>query len=477
MTKKKRGSPYTPAPEVPQDLEARLQAVLEVIGGEKTVSQAARELGLSRPQFQSLMHRAVGGLIDALGPKRPGPVPRSSSERTLEKHNRELEKRVHELETQNEVYERFLLATSNLLREKNRATGRARAKETRQKKRATGRSDPDPEKERARRRELLGHVLHLRRRGMNKPLAALVLGSSEASVRRWARHERLGRLVPARRSRMLAVGHDARAALAALVRDTHGLVGAEALRRSVAGVSRRQAALVKRQTLTEMERERIAARERIRVTSPGVLRGYDEMHVRPGGIRHYLLVASDAAVPYRTSAVLAPSCDSAHVAEALDTDFETHGAPLACRMDRLSSHRTPEVRAVLDRHGVLLLHGPPRHPEYYGQHERQNREHRAWLRPLGELSVDELAAHLPDMRHALNALWRRPTLGFRTAEECWTERPILGDNRDELRRDVDRRAAHLELTHELAHDLAYRLAIEQELQQRGYLVRGEQARC
>lgn len=49
------------------------------------------------------------------------------------------------------------------------------------------------------------------------------------------------------------------------------------------------------------------------------------------------------------------------------------------------------VAEVLRSHGVLLLHGPPRHLGYYGQLERQSREHRAWLTASGELDPRALS--------------------------------------------------------------------------------------
>jgi hypothetical protein len=61
-------------------------------------------------------------------------------------------------------------------------------------------------------------------------------------------------------------------------------------------------------------------------------------------------------------------------------------------------------------HGVLVLHGPPRHPRYNGQLERQNREHRAWLASSTPLAPDALAAAWRAMRKALSRLWHRPTL-------------------------------------------------------------------
>lgn len=66
--------------------------------------------------------------------------------------------------------------------------------------------------------------------------------------------------------------------------------------------------------------------------------------------------------------------------------------------------RTPEVDRLLQRYQVLALHGPPRHPYYYGQLERQNREHRAWESTLDAATQDELAEAAFAMRTALNAL-------------------------------------------------------------------------
>ena len=98
---------------------------------------------------------------------------------------------------------------------------------------------------------------------------------------------------------------------------------------------------------------------------------------RGEGHEQYLLVAADAAVCFRTSIASRPSYDSAAVAEVLDRDMVEHGAPLVYRMDRASVHRTAGVLELLRSRQVLLLHGPPHHAQYYGQLERQNREHRA----------------------------------------------------------------------------------------------------
>jgi transposase InsO family protein len=101
-------------------------------------------------------------------------------------------------------------------------------------------------------------------------------------------------------------------------------------------------------------------------------------------------------------------------------------APLVWRMDRASCHRTERVAGYLESHGVLVLHGAPRHPQYYGQLERQNREHRGWLRALGDLEPAELAPACTRMLAALNTRWPRRALGWMTPAEVWAHRrPIV----------------------------------------------------
>ena len=166
------------------------------------------------------------------------------------------------------------------------------------------------------------------------------------------------------------------------VRDTvialHGLAGAESLARSVDGVSRRRAAIIKRETLTAAERARKAACARVEISEPGVVRGFDAMYLEQG----FALNVADAAVPYRTSSNYAAAYDADHVAELLFADFQRHGAPLVLRDDRARCHTAPVVMSVVNHFGVALLQGPPYHAQYYGQHERQNREHRDWLARL-----------------------------------------------------------------------------------------------
>ena len=53
---------YTPMPEVPQELLPRFQLVMQAISGGLTVSEGARQLGVSRNHFQSIMHKALEGM-------------------------------------------------------------------------------------------------------------------------------------------------------------------------------------------------------------------------------------------------------------------------------------------------------------------------------------------------------------------------------------------------------------------------------
>jgi hypothetical protein len=290
---------------------------------------------------------------------------------------------------------------------------------------------------------------------------ARALGVRCATLRRWFARLADGISLDRRRQRRRRpVAQDLEASARAHVRALGGLVGAASLARSIGGVSRRSAAAIKRDELNALERERQAACGHVRVAVPGVVRGFDAMHLGAG----YVLVASDACVPFRTTVRTVADYDARSVAATLAADFECHGAPLVLRLDRARCHDAAPVASVLRAHGVIPLHGPPRHPQYYGQLERQNREHRAWLASAPAVDDELLSA----MTWALNTAWRRPTLGWRTAAEVWIARPPLQTDRDALRADVSERARRL-AKHQLEPSLAMRLAIEQALIERGYL--------
>lgn len=328
--------------------------------------------------------------------------------------------------------------------------------------------DPDPVTSRERG---VSVAADMRARGMRAVLVAKLLHVGASTMRRWRRRMRRGEpLVLAVRRARSVVSASIVDAVVERVRETNGAIGVDALRHAVPGVSRRQAAHIKHAACTEHECRRIERAEPVLVTTAGVMRGFDAMHLATHDGARWLLIAADAAVPYRTSAPLVESYDGDAVLAALEDDFDEHGDPLVVRMDRASSHRVPAVRAMLADRKVLVLHGPPRHPRFYGQLERQNRDHRALLARLGERPrPEEVAAYVPEMRRVLNE--RRPlrSLGWETPAAVWTRRPDLSDHRDTLYAEVQRRAARIAARIGDDVDRAQRIAIESALYERGFL--------
>ena len=253
------------------------------------------------------------------------------------------------------------------------------------------------------------------------------------------------------------------------MRELNGAIGAPALG-VAAGISRRDAASIKRETLTKMERERKQAAARVDIARPGLVRSLDAMHLKTVEGKAYALIMADGAVPYRTSAALVERYDSPAVERVVADDFDAHGEPLVLRLDRASCQRTEAVHTLLRERGVLHLHGPPRYPQYYGQLERQHREHRA---VLGDdlLTKPQLAARLGRMTAALNDLWPRRSLGWRTAGEPWRMRKPIDVDRDELRNEVTERASKIQSASQkpLHYEVAWRFAVEHTLIKRGLL--------
>lgn len=461
---------YAPLPVVSNEALPRLAAVVEVLAGIKTISAAARELGLSRNRFQSLLHRALGALAQELALHPAGRRARSPQVAQLQAQLQRLQRENARLANQVGSTERLLEVASGLLQGRIRATGRQRRLRSSAGSRHDGGEESEPE---ATRCALLAGADAMQQLNLALPLIAAIAGVGASTLRRWRARRRSGQSLLVHRgstrdSRILDVG--AANSAAQLVRRLHGLVGAEALAHSV-GLSRRAAARIKQLTLTRMERERKAGLRQIRIAVPGVLRGMDAMQF-PGRRERYALIAADGAVPYRTSLTLGPRYDAALVTRALESDLAQNGAPLVYRLDRASAHDAPAARALLAAHQVLVLHGPPRYPCYYGQLERQNREHRAWLR-AGDRSDDAaLDPCLREMLESVNRLWRRRTLGWRTAAEAWSARPPLSVDRDALHEEVRERAraiARRPAGRGQPADLAERLAIEQTLTRMGYM--------
>jgi hypothetical protein len=439
---------YTPAPELPTDpeLRRRFAEIVAVLAQTQTVTAAASSLGLSRNRFQTILHRVIAAMIEEMTPKPAGRPARPERELALEKENEELRAELADLRDRSAMLERLMNVVGGIASGKT-PLPRSRAKKTKP-------EDPEPA-------PIQTRVAAMREAGVPTKLCASVLGVSPATVRR---HRRPKQTPPPKRR---VLDETACKQVRSLVRATHGVVGATNLAR-MSGLPRRICSQLKQRELTEMEWERKQRCARVVITTPRIVRGFDAMHVVAGDLRAYWLVAADAAVPYRTSIATTLDYDAASVIAALRADFELHGPPLVLRLDRIACQRTPEVNELLADYEVLALHGPPRYPRYYGQLERQNREHRDWYSLLIADTADELARAAENMRTALNALWPRPSLNGWTAEQAWRAYRPLDVDRRQLRHDVERRTSGL-VTAGLEPLRARRIAIETELQERGLL--------
>ena len=456
----KEPSSYQTQPEVPVALRRRFDVIRAVMGERTTISEAARELSIARVNMQTLVHRAETAILETLQPRPTGPTPKSESEKALAAQVSRLEKENAKLQRQLQAADDMMAAAGEIIRSlRGLAPATSRPSSPRSKRSPKTSSDEEPE--RATTEPILRRALdRLLTRSRDHARLARVLGIDTKTLRRWIERLAAGQPLVRRRGGVRRAGPaDAEQRLRELVQELHGLVGAESLARSVHGVSRRRAAHLKREVLTGMERDRRAACFRVHVTRPGVVRGFDAMYLPTG----FALIAADACVPFRTTVKHVPAYDAEQVAAVLAADFRHHGAPLVLRQDRARCHTAPVVASVLREHGVLLLQGPPYYPAYYGQHERQNAEHRAWC-----ASTRPDQRELDRMKTAVNEHWLRPTLGWRSAASCWETRPTLDDDRDELYAEVQERAERLR-AHNVPHALAMRLAIEQALTQRGHL--------
>lgn len=479
MPDKKKPPTYTPAPRLPRELTNRYELVLKALGGQLSVSEAARQAGLPRNHFQHLMHRAQTGLIEGLSPRPNGRPPKSAEMKTLEAENRRLREQTEAQEHRLQVQGQLIIRAAEVIQDQM-SVARSRAPSSRKSKRKSTPRTSEPDDDGLRVAQL-ENVFELRRLGLDARYSAALVGVSAATVRRWrARHDSGCVLVQRRgRPRDPVRDDDLAHAVESLVRQSRGAFGADSLSTAVPGISRREAAAIKAATLTAMESERKRSLGHVVITEPGIVRGFDAMYVCTTEGTVYALCAGDGCVPYTTSIAVAERYDSAAVAAALDDDFRHHGPPLVLRMDRAACHRTDDVASVCCAHGVLVLHGPPRHPRFYGQLERQNLDRRVWLNHGPRPPPSAVASDLERHRVFLNSAWRRRSLGFLTAEERWKRRQIPRLDRSELREHVDELTARFAAESKpRAYDgLARRLAIELALTQRGYLRQSRREAC
>jgi transposase-like protein len=117
----------------------RLRVVLETIAGERSVSDACRELGIGEVAFWRLRDKALRGALKELEPKRPG-RPRSKG-RPKPPRVAELEEEVEDLKVDlraAQIREEIALLMPNLMKERRGSPKKSRGR-SRGGKRGTGR--------------------------------------------------------------------------------------------------------------------------------------------------------------------------------------------------------------------------------------------------------------------------------------------------------------------------------------------------
>lgn len=454
-------SRYVKAPQPPESARPLYEAMMKVMSGAMTVTEAAASVGLSRLRFQTRMHRGLHGLMEALEDQRPGRKPTPEAEASLREEVQQLRQENAQLTRQVQASARMMGVASEWMRKGLQASSRRRKTKPTAEDAVSESDDDGPAK-------ALDVVDGLRATGVRAPLASSAVGVSAPTTRRWLRRRREG--VPLRRKRgpqrRAPAVAEVKSHVEAVLEQARHCVGAATLSR-MAGVSRRTAAVVKAEVLTHREAQRRQVSVRV-TTLPGVMRGFDAVDVN--GVP--VLVSADAALPFRTSIEVAHRYDTESVAAAVARDFSQHGAPLVWRVDRWKAHVARSVLEVLQAHQTLVMHGPPHCPRFYGQLERQNREHRAWLDSIGPCSGGQLVSECESMREAFNELIPRRTLGWRTSGSLWRTRQELQIDRAQLAAEVEERKQRL--MREKALRVAYpglveRLAIEAALIARGLL--------
>jgi transposase len=471
MARKDKTPSYEPAPVVPKQMLLRFQTIQDVMSGQLQVTEGAKRLGMSRNHFQTLLHRAEKAVLESVTPKAAGRPAQPAREVELQTELLRVQKENQALKTRSEAVERLLELAGDWARGKiGTRAHRARTAKTR-----TPSSDPE-EPDGGLVRAVWEEACRQVSAGAMWSEAAQLVGRSLATLRRWTRRAQSSgplKQRPGPGARTLPTPEQC-AQADDLVRTLDGQIGAAALSKGVPGLSRREASKLKQQTLSQREAERKAAVCRVVVTVPDVIRGFDPVFAEAAEGRRYLMPVADAAVPKRTTVEVKERYDADAVYEVLKQDIEVNGPPLVYRMDRAKQHAHPKVMALLSEHRVLLLQGPAHYPQYYGQLERQNREHRAMLNAMGPVDTQTMALHSREKTRAMDTRWRRRALGWRTAQEVWQNRIPLTEDRELLRLDVQRFAEKLRCKNEcrgFPADMAERLAIEAALTKRGYLSR------
>jgi transposase-like protein len=116
---------YKRLPEIPPEMQERYRVMVEVLSGAVTVREGARRLGLSRNQFQSLLHRGLEGLVNGISSHTGGRPPVPEKERRLQEEREDLQRENDRLRRQVETTDRLLGIASGLLKGRVQARGRS----------------------------------------------------------------------------------------------------------------------------------------------------------------------------------------------------------------------------------------------------------------------------------------------------------------------------------------------------------------
>jgi hypothetical protein len=108
--------------------------MLSVLSGEKPVTDAIAEAGISRQLYYQLEEKALAAMLKALSPVAPAESTAQAEVEQLKKELDEMHRRVHQLEQQKRRAERLLLLTRKVLPPgpvKSEGRGRPRRNSTR----------------------------------------------------------------------------------------------------------------------------------------------------------------------------------------------------------------------------------------------------------------------------------------------------------------------------------------------------------
>src|SRR5688500_389586 len=123
MARKRRPnekSSYRTAPKVPTELSERYQVVSQVIAGQLSMSEGARQLGMARPNFQTLVNRVKASMLETLSPRPSGPLPTPNEEVALAKEVEALRRDNERLTSQLHTMDRLLGAAGEVIQELRR---------------------------------------------------------------------------------------------------------------------------------------------------------------------------------------------------------------------------------------------------------------------------------------------------------------------------------------------------------------------